>query len=169
MQATFTLDGGEFFLWLAREEGGYRLHVDGMPAGPLASVRPLLGAPGRYTLSLDGEAIPVAVARAGDDLFIHLDGRTHMIRFLDPISLHAGGAVVSEEDDIRAPMPGIVLSVAVEPGQAVTAGETLVVIESMKMETRCPATRSGTVQAVLVTPGQSFERDQVLVTLAAVA
>ena len=172
MRSLFSLDGGAFDLWLSRADGGYRLHRDDSAAAPLISLRPAPGSEPhalRYTLSLDGNEIPVAVAQAGDDLFIHLGGRTYALRYVDPVERYAVGAEAGGDGDVRAPMPGTVLSVEVRPGQVVSAGDTLVIIESMKMETRCPAARSGTVQAVLVTPGQTFERDQVLVRLEAAA
>lgn len=167
MRSTFALDGKEFALWLSRTTGGYHFHLDGAAASPLVSLRPLPGSQGRHVLSLDGEDLPVAVARAGDDLFVHLDGRTYALRYVDPVGRHGSDATAAGEDDVRAPMPGVVLSVAVAPGQPVAAGDTLVVIESMKMETRCVAPRTGTVGAVLVAVGQTFERDQVLVRLEA--
>ena len=55
----------------------------------------------------------------------------------------------------------------VEPGQQVAEGETLVVLEAMKMEHRITADTEGVIDQVLVTPGQSVEAHQVLVTFAA--
>ena len=172
MQSLFNLDGGDITLWLSRADGGYCLHVDGVADGQLASLRPAPGGEphcARYMVSLDGDEAPVVVAQARDELFIHLNGRAYTVRYVDPLEQHARDAAASTEDDIRAPMPGTVVSVAVEPGQLVTAGDTLVIIESMKMETRCLAGRNGTVGSVLVAPGMSFERDQVLVRLEATA
>ena len=66
-------------------------------------------------------------------------------------------------------MPGTVVRVDVAVGDHVATGDPLVVIESMKLETTIRAWHDGTVSAVHVTAGQSFERDAVLVTLAAEA
>lgn len=64
-----------------------------------------------------------------------------------------------------APMPGSVISLAVRVGQAVKRGDTLMVIESMKMETTLVAGVDGTVSAVHVQVGQTFERDATLVSV----
>ena len=76
---------------------------------------------------------------------------------------HAGGAA---DDIAEAPMPGVVIAVNVTEGQAVSAGETLLVIESMKLETAIKAWRDGAVAAVHVGVGQSFQRGALLLTLA---
>ncbi|MBI5879271.1 MAG: biotin/lipoyl-binding protein [Chloroflexi bacterium] len=72
----------------------------------------------------------------------------------------AGGA-----GDLTAQMPGQVVAVHVAEGDMVTHGQTLVVLEAMKMEMRVVAPRAGTVQKVLVSVGQVVERGQVLVEL----
>ena len=63
-------------------------------------------------------------------------------------------------------MPGTVIAVHVTEGQAVARGDTLVVIESMKLETAIKALRDGTIATVHVATGQAFDRGMPLVTLA---
>lgn len=65
-----------------------------------------------------------------------------------------------------APVPGTVAAVEVAAGQVVAAGQTLVVLEAMKMEHRIVADSDGVVDEVLVAPGQSVDAHQVLVTFA---
>jgi propionyl-CoA carboxylase alpha chain len=65
----------------------------------------------------------------------------------------------------RAPMPGKILAVRVEPGQAVHKGDTLVILEAMKMEHEVVAPHDGTVQQVCVQVGQQVDADAVLVIL----
>ena len=72
----------------------------------------------------------------------------------------AAGSIV-----IKAPMPGTVVNVVVTPGQAVKAGDDLVFIEAMKMETPVKATNDGTVATVEVAKGESVDSGKVLVTL----
>jgi len=64
---------------------------------------------------------------------------------------------------IRAPMPGLVLRVDVEPGQAVKAGQGVVIIEAMKMENELRADAAGTVARVLVQEGSAVEKGAVLI------
>lgn len=72
----------------------------------------------------------------------------------------AQGSVV-----VKAPMPGTVVNVVVSPGQAVKAGDDLVFIEAMKMETPVKAPQDGTVATVNVAKGESVDSGKVLVTL----
>ena len=67
---------------------------------------------------------------------------------------------------VNAPMPGTILSVNVQPGQAVKKGDILVMLEAMKMENEIMAPVDGTVGAVNVTKGQSVQSGDVLLTIA---
>jgi biotin carboxyl carrier protein len=66
---------------------------------------------------------------------------------------------------IAAPMPGLVLSVSVELGQYVGSGQSLIVLQAMKMENELGSPRDGTVKAVNVQPGQAVDQGQVLIEL----
>jgi biotin carboxyl carrier protein len=102
---------------------------------------------GRWALAPRGERWEVEV----------LDERTRHIR-----SLTNGGNRPPASVVLKAPMPGLVLRVQVEPGQAVAAGAGLVVLEAMKMENELKAAAAGMVKAVLVKPGEAVEKGQVL-------
>jgi propionyl-CoA carboxylase alpha chain len=67
---------------------------------------------------------------------------------------------------VRCPMPGLIVSVAVAPGQEVKAGETLAVVEAMKMENVLRAERDGTVRKIHVRPGDSVAVDAVILEFA---
>ena len=64
-----------------------------------------------------------------------------------------------------APMPGTIFDIKVTPGQAVNAGDVLIILEAMKMENEIMAPEAGTVDAVLVTKGASVNMGDALVTL----
>ena len=66
---------------------------------------------------------------------------------------------------VKAPMPGTVVNVVVSVGQAVKAGEDLVFIEAMKMETPVKAPQDATVATIEVTKGEAVDSGKVLVTL----
>jgi len=67
---------------------------------------------------------------------------------------------------LLSPMPGLVVSVAVKPGDEIKAGEALCVVDAMKMENVLRAQRDGTVAAIKVQAGDSVAVDQVILELA---
>lgn len=67
---------------------------------------------------------------------------------------------------VRSPMPGLILRIDVKEGQPVKAGQTLLVMEAMKMENTIPAPHNGTVRKILVTEGASIGEGDVLVEVA---
>jgi propionyl-CoA carboxylase alpha chain len=70
------------------------------------------------------------------------------------------------EKAVRCPMPGLVVSIAVAEGQEVKAGETLAVVEAMKMENVLRAERDGIIKKIPVKPGDSVAVDAVIVEFA---
>lgn len=89
------------------------------------------------------------------------DERTHALREMT-------GQTPSEgrTGPIRAPMPGLVVRVEVEEGQAVEAGQGVVVLEAMKMENEITTPGAGIVSKVHVSAGQAVEKDAPLVEIA---
>ena len=67
---------------------------------------------------------------------------------------------------VKAPLPGIVVAVKAQVGQAVKAGEAVVVIEAMKMENEIVAPTAGTVKAIYVQKGASVQTDAPLFEIA---
>lgn len=157
MRHCFELDGEDHLLWLARTGDGYALRLD----EEIFAVS-LIGG----ILRVGDREFPVHIAREVDRLFIHVAGAAHELVFQDPVVRHAAGAAAGSEDILRAPMPGAVVGVSSEAGQAVKEGAILLVIESMKLETTVRAPRDGMVETVHVALLQSFERDAPLITLA---
>ena len=68
-------------------------------------------------------------------------------------------------DEIKAPMPGLVLQIMVKEGQEVSPGDTLLILEAMKMENVIKSPGAGTVSEIVVNPGQAVEKAQVLLRL----
>lgn len=124
------------------------------------SVRPDGGA---AELTVDGRRETVWVTADGDRVFVHALGRAWMLEITDPVerSMRAGQG----SDAATAPMPGVLTLVAVQPGDVVTAGQQLAVIESMKMQTEIKAWRDGVVDRVVLAVGDSFAHGAPLVTL----
>ena len=66
---------------------------------------------------------------------------------------------------VKSPLPGSIIKVLVSEGQAVKKGDTLLTLESMKMENPVLAEQDGTVKQVAVTPGQNVMQDDLLIVL----
>ena len=64
---------------------------------------------------------------------------------------------------VRAPLPGVIISVSAKPGAAVTVGQELCVLEAMKMKNPVRATRAGTIRAVHITVGQTVKHQDLLI------
>ena len=74
-------------------------------------------------------------------------------------------ADTSGESSVKSPMPGIIVKTPVAEGEHVRKGQTVVILESMKMENELKAPRDGLVTQVKVDAGDSVEKDQVLVVI----
>ncbi|HKZ68907.1 MAG TPA: acetyl-CoA carboxylase biotin carboxyl carrier protein subunit, partial [Anaerolineales bacterium] len=66
---------------------------------------------------------------------------------------------------LKAPMPGLVVSVPVSEGQAVKKGDIIVILESMKMQNELKSPRDGTVARVKVKGGDTVEQNQIMITV----
>ncbi|MBQ8655534.1 MAG: acetyl-CoA carboxylase biotin carboxyl carrier protein subunit [Prevotella sp.] len=78
----------------------------------------------------------------------------------------AGDAAnVNRENAVKAPLPGTIIEIKVAVGDEVQAGDTVIVLEAMKMANNLEAEKSGKVTAILVQPGQSVMEDDALVVI----
>jgi biotin carboxyl carrier protein len=119
----------------------------------------------RITFILGGRVHRAYVRVTGREVRVVLDGReTVFSRQAPAAAAPAGHAAEAYEPVLRSPVPGRVLRVCVEAGAAVQAGDVLVVVEAMKMETPLVAPADGTVSEVHVTAGDLVDQDQELVT-----
>jgi biotin carboxyl carrier protein len=148
------------------EVDGDRVTVDGRPHSATLAV--ISGTPLRQLL-IDGRPLTLTVEAIGRGRWALtpkgerwemevLDERTRHIR-----SLAGGGDQRRAAGVLKAPMPGLVVRVQVQPGEKVAAGDSLVVLEAMKMENELKAGAPGVVKSVRVAPGEAVEKGQVLV------
>jgi len=118
---------------------------------------------GTLVLELQGKLHPIAYARDSDCLLLAHGGMAYRLESVDP--LLALRVLHHHEHGLEAPMPGLVRLVAVEVGDAVQRGQTLVVVEAMKMEIRITAPEPSRVVKIHCLVGDQVERGQVLVDL----
>ncbi len=123
---------------------------------------------GYYTLLLDGKSYPVVlVAGADGQVRAYLDGRPFDVQVKDKRALlmerfGLQDAAAAAQRTVRAPMPGLVLRVLVEPGRHVHPGDGLVVLEAMKMENELRAQTEGVIRSVHVTAGEGVGKNALL-------
>ena len=123
-----------------------------------------------YSLIVNGKSYEAYVS-PGEDLWdVLLRGRLYPVKVEDEREKRlraAGGSGVSEgtEFHLKAPMPGLVVAVSVEEGQAVEKGQVLVILESMKMQNELKSPKAGTVARVRVKPGETVEHRANLLTV----
>ena len=119
-------------------------------------------APGRFVLDRSGGRELFHCVRDGDTIHLFWQGRAYALRDLGegrrPAATGAAGG-------LEAPMPGKVISVAVDEGQSVAKGDVILVIEAMKMENSLRAPRAGRVKQIATSVGELVAPGRVLVEL----
>lgn len=146
----------------------HHLSVDGEPLE--VDFAPIAGQ-SIVSLRANGRMYEAQIHTGEEGWLVLLGGRLYRFAVQDERAARLQSMLGSEsaptgEVQLRAPMPGLVVSVAVEEGQAVEKGQVLVILESMKMQNELKAPRAGTVHRLRVRPGESVEQKQVLLSLA---
>ena len=118
---------------------------------------------GQLTLLIDGGRVTAYVSSDNAKRWITVNGRTYLLT--KQTSSRKSGAKLDRSGELTAPMPGQVRAVNVNEGDTVTKGQTLMVLEAMKMEIRIQAPIDGVVSSVSVKLGQTVERDEKLITV----
>lgn len=124
-----------------------------------------------FSLLIDHESYELVVDEGEDGFRVLLWGEMYEVAVEDGQSLRRRRrqpyqtAPSDGECIVRAPMPGLVVQVPVSVGQEVSAGEVLVILESMKMENELLAPRRGVVKAVHAAVGDTPNLDEPLITL----
>jgi len=153
-----TEEGNRFNFQLGSGEGGDFQDPIGLQ---IETVRPSQG------LCRDewGRTRPFAWAWVGHQLHLWLDGDLFIFQREDQRRRN-NAAAAELPDDVLAPVPGAVLEVLVADGERVERNQTVLVMESMKMELAITAPRSATVRRVVVRPGQQVQQGMRLLELA---
>ncbi len=121
--------------------------------------------------TVDGESVLAQLERRGHTLQVarrgvSLTARLMTRRAAELTALMPAKAVADTSKMLLCPMPGLVVSIAVSEGQEVEAGETLAIVEAMKMENVLRAERSAKVARILVAPGDSLAVDAIIMEFA---
>ncbi|HLZ64530.1 MAG TPA: biotin/lipoyl-containing protein [Ktedonosporobacter sp.] len=174
---TYTIDTGENGQRRSIIIEGMEHAIDWRQIAALtADAKGQASAGGRYSVIIAGKSYDVLARRipkpnekdsqtyevqiAGERFEVKVeDERTRKLAGLARAGSHTGEATID------APMPGLVVNVPVEAGTTVSEGETVVVLEAMKMENDLQSPISGKVKEVRVSKGQAVEQGQVLVVI----
>jgi biotin carboxyl carrier protein len=130
-------------------------------AGRVATVTLLRAEDGRLDLLIDGKLVRTVVTQDRENRWVTVNGQTlllgqsHQARKSPLHGEHPSGQLV-------APMPGQVRAIQVSEGELVKKGQTILIVEAMKMEMKIAAQFNGVVKKLSVIIGQTVERDQIL-------
>lgn len=129
-----------------------------------------LGNGGLISMLLNNRSLEAAVDLSDEGWHVLLLGEVYDVTVQDERAYRlakARGELAADtgEVQVKAPMPGVVVKVPVQVGEAVMQGQTVVILESMKMENELKATRDAVVLDIKVEPGAAVDKNQVLVII----
>ena len=136
----------------------YRLTVE----DNAVDVEVLQAKDGKLDLLIDGKHMTAYVSIDKAKRWVTVNGQTFLLTQASGARKGGSGHAAGE---LTAPMPGQVRAVNVREGEAVTKGQTLLLLEAMKMEIRVQAPRDGVVRKLFVQQGQTVEREQTLIEI----
>jgi biotin carboxyl carrier protein len=126
-----------------------------------------------YSLVIDGVVHEVAIEEDGGAIVVTIHGQRHRVLVRHPLEKtlrevrHV--AAVPDVEVIESPIPGLVVTIKVAPGDIVVAGQAVAVVEAMKMQNELAARQGGVVEAVHVEAGRTVDTGAKLLTLRAPA
>ncbi len=99
---------------------------------------------------------------------LRINGHQQTVKLKDRFDLllekmGISNAATAKVNSIKAPMPGLIVGISVQPGDTVSKGDSVLVLEAMKMENLIKAPGDGIVKAIKVTKGDRVEKGQVLI------
>jgi len=145
-------------------DSNFTVDIDGMPR--TVDTRRL--GPNTYSLLIDGHSVVADVSPNGDDYTVCIAGEIFRIRLTDERRRQVALGEPEEErgrHEIRALMPGKIVDILVQVGDAVIRDQGLLIIEAMKMENEVKSPAAGEVKEVLVRPGQAVEVNQAVMVI----
>jgi biotin carboxyl carrier protein len=115
-------------------------------------------------------AIVEKVDTKSKEITLRINGQTHKVAIQEPIdqllaSMGMDLKAMQKAEPVKAPMPGMILKVLVEPGQQINKGDGLLILEAMKMENVLKAGASATVKSIRVEERTAVEKGAVLIEL----
>ncbi len=150
VRATRNVDAGSSYL-MEGPDGAYDVHE-------------VVVRDNQIEARIDGELARASVYLIDDNVFVLMDGNTERIQLQD-VAVGDFRSVANPRGNVAAPMPGAITAVAVAAGDRVKAGQTLMVLEAMKMEHNIVAPGDGKVLTINVAPGDRVDEGTELLSL----
>lgn len=125
---------------------------------------------GHYSMLLDGRSVVIEVIDPNTKSpVVKVDGRIYNPQVKDETDLlleRLGMNIKAKKEvkELKAPMPGLVLDIRVQPGQTVKEGDALIVLEAMKMENVLKAPADVTVKSIAVNAGEAIDKNTLLIS-----
>lgn len=122
-----------------------------------------------YSVIQDTRSLELAIEGDQADIEVLKEGKLYDVKVLDQRALlmaQRKGSLTMGSGEVNSPMPGLIVEVMVNVGDEVTQGDTVVILESMKMQNELKAPRDGTVQTISCEAGQTVEKGTLLIIIA---
>jgi biotin carboxyl carrier protein len=156
-----TIDGKDFRLELERKESGWQCRLDGRNI----EMNAVLARRDVLSILIDGKAYEIKREHTASDTHLWVGSVRYLAELRDPRSLRGrkgAGADDKGPKKILASMPGKVVRMLVDQGQPVEAGQSILVVEAMKMQNEIKSPKKGTLQKIVAIEGGNVNAGDVL-------
>ena len=122
-----------------------------------------------YSVIQDTHSLELAIEGDQADIEVLMEGKLYEARVLDQRALlmaQRKGSLTAGSGEVHSPMPGLIVEVMVKIGDEVAQGDTVVILESMKMQNELKAPRDGKIQTISCQAGQTVEKGTLLIIIA---
>jgi 3-methylcrotonyl-CoA carboxylase alpha subunit len=157
-------DDAQHHVVIEPRQGGYRILLDDEPFD--VDVAAITGT--IHSLLIGTRSFEVASIPSRDGLDVYVSGDVFRLRVVDELWARAEGhgqETATGREEIVSPMPGAVIGVRVAMGDAITPGQSVAIVEAMKMQNDVSSSRSGRVTDIRVKPGDVVDQGAVLIVL----
>lgn len=165
MKYVVSIGDREFAVEISESSGKLTAAVEGRTLDTSVVIEPERH---RFLMLLDAQSYDAEVFAANGAVSVFMHGREFDCRVEDQrladIRRTAGVAARSTSNELRAPMPGLVVRILHAPGDTIRKGQPLLVVEAMKMENELKAPADGTIREIHAAVGKPVEKGALLVT-----
>lgn len=144
-----------------KEDDGFRITI----GGRVYEICDLVVHENSMTFMIEGKRYRAHYAQDNDKRYIAFDGEYYVVEIKGAASSNIGGARLQQENNITSPMPGLLVKLPVKVGDAVKAGDTLAIVEAMKMQNELRSPVDGRVEAINFKEGEQVDAFQTIVEL----